>query len=269
MLYSITIVYLVVGLLGALLLRVPTKDDYIPVQGSQMRESDDTHQIQHQSQPPVQSPSEWFDELIEGIKTTVKNPQIQILLICGFCSMVLGIFIRMIYKSYGLIYYRDDQFLTMVGTLIAIGVAVGRLLLSSLLDCWSFRCIYWIMISSLLFFAITVHQIAEFGSETLYTIWLVLIVIIESGHLSTFCVVAIQIGGLKWYIAFSVLTVSLSSSNLAVYLIVLFLLPTLGYGYLIVVLAILQSIPIILFPFFKGAEKADQLKKEPTQEEQR
>eukprot|EP01017_Pseudomicrothorax_dubius_P027459 TRINITY_DN3167_c0_g1_i12.p1 TRINITY_DN3167_c0_g1~~TRINITY_DN3167_c0_g1_i12.p1 ORF type:complete len:269 (-),score=24.00 TRINITY_DN3167_c0_g1_i12:42-848(-) len=268
MLYSITIVYLVVGLLGALLLRVPTKDDYIPVQGSQMRESYDIHQIQHQSQPPVQSPSEWFDELIEGIKTTVKNPQIQILLICGFCSMVLGIFIRMIYKSYGLIYYRDDQFLTMVGTFIAIGIALGRLLWSSLLDFWSFRCIYWIMISSLLFFAITVHQIAEFGSETLYTIWLVLIVIIESGHLSTFSVVAMQIAGQKWYIVFSVLSF-LSNSNLIVYLIIIFLLPTLGYGYLIVVLAILQSIPIILFPFFKGAEKADQLKKEPTQEEQR
>eukprot|EP01017_Pseudomicrothorax_dubius_P005354 TRINITY_DN11332_c0_g1_i1.p1 TRINITY_DN11332_c0_g1~~TRINITY_DN11332_c0_g1_i1.p1 ORF type:complete len:152 (+),score=0.28 TRINITY_DN11332_c0_g1_i1:75-530(+) len=149
----------------------------------------------------------------------------------------------------------------MVGTLIAIGIAVGRLLWSWLLDFWSFRSIYWIMISSLVFLSITVHQIAEYGSRTLYAIWLFVIIMMQAGHHSSFCVAAMQIADQKWYIVFTAIScLSFASSYLIVYLIYLFLLPTLGYGYLILVLAILQCIPIALFPFFKGTEETQQLK---------
>eukprot|EP01017_Pseudomicrothorax_dubius_P048523 TRINITY_DN8844_c0_g1_i4.p1 TRINITY_DN8844_c0_g1~~TRINITY_DN8844_c0_g1_i4.p1 ORF type:complete len:413 (+),score=38.14 TRINITY_DN8844_c0_g1_i4:207-1445(+) len=244
-------IYFVLAFFGCLLIKVPKEYEYRPVETSSIRSAEEEQAFNGQPQVHRQTVGEWLEEAYDILKEVVKKKDFILLFVCGLFSTQIGFFMRICYKSYGFLYYRDDQYLTLVGTMMTVTGTIARLLWGGLLDFWTFKRIYWTMIISLLLFTITTHPITELGKASLYTLWVFGINLFEGGHFSTFPVVAMHTyGEKKFHIVYCILLYSFGFSGLLVYLTILTCLPILGYGYLFVVFSVIQTVPMFILPFY-------------------
>lgn len=96
----------------------------------------------------------------ESLKDAVTEPKFYIFVMFIALSACFGMFVAFNYKEYGLNHIRDDQFLTLVGSMGGIANGISRIFWGTLLDYFSFRVLMTIVNLLLLAAAISIQFLA-------------------------------------------------------------------------------------------------------------
>jgi MFS family permease len=117
------------------------------------------------------------------------------LVLMAFCSVFFGLVVANSYKNYGLEKIGDDNFLTLVGSISALGNASSRVILATLMDHFGFRKVFCTSMVVQASIALTLQWISEF--KVAYIIWIFIALFCFGGNLSMFPVLTTKIFGIK------------------------------------------------------------------------
>lgn len=131
----------------------------------------------------------------QNLKDALTQPTFYVYVVFIALSSCFGMFIAFNYKEYGLNNIKDDQFLTLVGSMGGIANGLSRIFWGTLLDCFSFKWLMTIVNVLLLAAALSIQFLAD--QKAFFMVYVILIYFLYGGQFSLMPAKTYQIYGQK------------------------------------------------------------------------
>lgn len=113
-----------------------------------------------------------------------------------FCGITYGVFILNVYKNYGMIYYKNDQLISTLGSSSAVLNALGKIVTSGAMDVLSFKQVYGVNVVLQLAVNATITFIMPV-SIYLYWVWIAVSFFVFAGVFPSFILESAEVFGTK------------------------------------------------------------------------
>lgn len=143
------------------------------------------------------------------LKECLKSPQFIYIYIMSTLSIFIGMFVINTFKNFGMEHIKSDDFLTVVGSVASVFGGI-RFVWSYLIDRYSYKLSYSIVLSMNIFFGFTLVLVSNI--KVLYLIWVSMIIWAEGAHFALLPTILVKIFGthaaLVYGIAFSFVAIA-------------------------------------------------------------
>lgn len=138
-------------------------------------------EIQEERRPLIVAPAIVEDNDIP-FKVAIKKPKTWIVTFCCCVSLIQGIFVSFVFKSYGLENIPDDAFITTVGTIGALCNGLSRSFWANLIDRFSYKIVFSALLILQIVIGFTIDLIKEY--KILYLLWVAMSFFTLGGYFS-------------------------------------------------------------------------------------
>jgi MFS family permease len=236
----LSICYLAIGLFGSMLIKYP-KDLHMELY-------DDHHDNF------VGDGKKHVEEVIHNDCDSVKEGLVSrpfiFMFVMAFFSGWFGLLIANSYKLYGFDLKKQDSFLTLTGSLKDLSNGLSRAMWGLLMDKFGFKKCYFVILVIQLSLAVTFSSVSD--NNTLFLVWVCATMCVEGGQFSIFPAQSIKIFGHKvGSIMYGLIMNAFAFSNLAAFLIMNNLQPSIGWSGLWWIGFVFSVIALVISLFYK------------------